>query len=463
MNSYVCRIHRLKSAPTKAVIMTTSLIQKLGCTHGTSVRVSCGNKQVITRIASVNRPGDAMYIPANIAHALALPSTLTTRVTFQNKTLRMGPVIGILTTGFTGSSLKPFGARTSLFKQFLAAGKEEGPVFFVFTPSMVNWQDETIAGWFIHYHPALKQYIWKADRAPFPDVVYDRVPNRKKELEPCVVQCKGRLLKHRHRIHWFNQGFFNKWNVHEQLYNHPLASYYIPETVRSPNVFKLKEMLNRHRMIYLKPSGGSLGLGIIRITYDPTYGYYCRYHALQTGRNVLKRFKSLDRLVQHLFPNQTGLIDRYIAQQGIRLIRHEDRPVDFRLHMHKNGKNEWKVVGMAAKVAGSGSVTTHVRTGGSVIPADTLFQMKYGEKGAEMRKKLEQSAKEIAVALEETTDGILGELGMDMGLDTNHHVWLFEVNAKPGRHIFYHPYLRAAGRESARYITEYSLKLADFI
>lgn len=52
---------------------------------------------------------------------------------------------------------------------------------------------------------------------------------------------------------------------------------------------------------------------------------------------------------------------------------------------------------------------------------------------------------------------------MDMGLDTNHHVWLFEVNAKPGRHIFYHPYLRAAGRESARYITEYSLKLADFI
>lgn len=464
MKSYVCRIQRLKSAPTKAVILTTSLLKKLGCTTGTSVRISCGNKQVISRIAVIhNKPGDALYVPPNVAHELALPTALVTRVSFQNKTLRLGPVIGILTTGFTGSHYKPFGGRTSLFKQFLTAGKEDAPFFFVFTPSMVNWRDETITGWFIRYHPTLKQYMWRAERTPLPDVVYDRVPNRKKELAPCVVLCKERLQQHRHRVHWFNQGFFNKWDVHEQLYNHPLASQYIPETVLSPNVSKLADMLKRYRMVYLKPSGGSLGMGIIRITYDPQHGYYSRYHTLQSGRNVLKRFKSLDRLLQHVFAKQTGRIDKYIVQQGVRLIRHENRPVDFRLHMHKDRKNEWRVVGMAAKVAGTGSVTTHVRTGGSVIPAEELFQTKYGKKATEMEQKLVRAAKAIAAALEETTVGTLGELGMDMGLDAYHNVWLFEVNAKPGRHIFYHPHLRTAGRESARYITEYSLKLADFI
>lgn len=464
MESFVCHIYRLRSAPATAVIMSPSLMKKLGCTSGMSVRFSCGNKEVITRIAVIrNKSHDVLYVSPFIARALALPSSPTIRITFRNKTVRLGPVIGILTTGFTGSSLKPFGNRTSLFKQFLTAGKEDGPLFYVFTPSMINWHDDSVTGWFVHYHPALKQYIWKPERAPLPDVVYERVPNRQRELDPSVVHCKERLLKHRHRVHWFNQGFFNKWDIHEQLYNHPLVSIYIPETVYSPSIAKLEAMLKRHKMIYLKPSGGSLGIGIIRITYDPKNGYFCRYHALQSQRNVLKRFTSLDKLIKSVFTSQSPRFHKYIAQQGIRLIRYENRPVDFRLHMHKDRRNQWKVVGIAAKVAGSGSVTTHVRTGGAVIPADKLFRSTYGDTGPEMRHKLEQAAKEIAVALEETTDGVLGELGMDMGLDTAHHVWMFEVNAKPGRHIFYHPDLRAAGRESAHYITEYSMKLADFI
>ncbi|WP_054948589.1 YheC/YheD family endospore coat-associated protein [Numidum massiliense] len=462
MNSYVCRLHRLRSAPTKAVVMTPAIMRKLGCTAGSSVRLCCGNKELITRIASIKgKKEEVIYLPASVAAELSLPPISAARVIFHNRTLRLGPVIGILTTGFTGSPLKPFGARTSLFKQFLVAGLADGPIFFVFTPAMVDWQNETVTGWFIHYHPAHKQYVWRAERTPLPDVVYDRVPNRKQEMEPSVVACKERLLNHRHNIRWFNQGFFNKWHIHEQLYNHPVASQYIPETIHSPRVKELQEMLNRHQMLYLKPSSGSLGLGIIRITQQAKGSYYCRYHSLQ--RNVLKRFTSLDKLVRYFFSQQATRMDRYIAQQGIRLIRHENRAVDFRLHMHKNACNEWKLAGTAAKVAGTGSVTTHVRTGGSVIPAHELFRMHYGSSGPQLQKKLEQAAVAIAQALEGTTPGLLGELGMDMGIDTHQRVWLFEVNAKPGRHIFYHPDLRSAGRQSARFITEYSLKLAEFI
>lgn len=464
MESFVCRIYRLKSGTAATLIMTPSLMEKLGCKNGSSMRLSCGNKEIISRISVItNQTGDAIFVPPPIATALALPTAPVSRLSFQNKTLRLGPVIGILTTGFTGSSVQPFGNRTSLFKQFLTAGREDGPFFYVFTPAMVNWRDETIYGWYIRYHPTLKQYVWKAERSPLPDVVYDRVPNRQSELHPSVVNCKNRLLQRQRRVHWFNQGFFNKWNIHEQLYNHPLVSGYIPETIYSPHISTLKEMLKRHQMIYLKPSGGSLGIGIVRITYDGQKSYYCRYYALQSQRNVLKRFASLEKLINYVFARQRTRFEKYIAQQGIRLIRYDQRPVDFRLHMHKGRNNQWQVVGIAAKVAGFGSVTTHVRTGGSVIPADELFQSIYGASGQEMRYRLERAAKEIAVALEETSDGTLGELGMDLGLDTDHRVWMFEVNAKPGRHIFYHPRLRSSGRESARLITEYSMKLADFI
>lgn len=74
-----------------------------------------------------------------------------------------------------------------------------------------------------------------------------------------------------------------------------------------------------------------------------------------------------------------------------------------------------------------------------------------------------RSAITIAETLEEQIDGTLGELGLDIGVDRNGRVWLFEVNAKPGRHIFLHPSLREAGRMSAKYITDYCLNLTNFI
>ncbi|GJM79748.1 hypothetical protein HMSSN139_22440 [Paenibacillus sp. HMSSN-139] len=57
----------------------------------------------------------------------------------------------------------------------------------------------------------------------------------------------------------------------------------------------------------------------------------------------------------------------YVAQQGIRLIEIDSCPIDFRFHMHKNGKNQWVVVGIGAKKAGKGSVTTHLKNGGSLL------------------------------------------------------------------------------------------------
>ena len=83
MNSFVCQIHRLKTAPTKAIIMTVPLMKKLGCTAGTSVRLCCGNKEVITRVVQINnKPGDAIYLPPSIASELALPSVSKTRIAF---------------------------------------------------------------------------------------------------------------------------------------------------------------------------------------------------------------------------------------------------------------------------------------------------------------------------------------------------------------------------------------------
>ena len=80
----------------------------------------------------------------------------------------------------------------------------------------------------------------------------------------------------------------------------------------------------------------------------------------------------LRKMIQHLFGKQPSSFHRYLVQQGIRLIRYKGRPVDFRVHMNKDRNGKWKVVGIGAKAAGSGSITTHVRTGGSLFPGQPI-------------------------------------------------------------------------------------------
>ncbi|MBN2908971.1 YheC/YheD family protein [Polycladomyces sp. WAk] len=459
MSSIICRILPLSNAPTEAVILTQPLMEKWGCNNGQSVKISLGNKMLITRVISIRRRAPIIYLPVATARQLSIPYFGEVRVTFQNRCIKLGPVLAILTTGFTGSITSPFGSRTQLFRNFLVAGQDEKPYFYVFTPEMIDWQRGVINGWFLrkdksgHYH-------WERLTSPFPDVIYERVPNRKSESLPHVQQCLNRL-KSLTDCRVFNQGFFNKWSIHELLHNHPLTAPFIPESALCPSINQIQEMLNRHQMVYLKPSGGSLGLGIFRITRHPTSGYYCRFR--EGDKNILHRFHSLDKLIQYYFGKQLHRFERYLVQQGIRLIKYEGRPVDFRVHMHKDKSGQWQVVGIGTKVAGFGSVTTHVRTGGQLLSTSTLMQKIFGDEEQYVKEAIHEASIRIAQVLEEQIDGPLGELGLDIGVDRNHQVWLFEVNAKPGRHIFLHPDLRDAGRKSARYITEYSLRLANFV
>jgi hypothetical protein len=454
MNSIICQTQLSHATPAKAILMSETLLNHFDFQHGQSIKVEIGNRSVITRVIATKATNTKIIFSPTIARLLALPYSGKIRVVVHNRTLKFGPVIGILTTGFQANIANPFGGRSSLFRSFIQAGESEKPIIYVFTPEMIDWQNLVVTGWYYQFGK------WRKYVSPLPDVIYERVPNRKTENLAHVQNCISRL-KTLTKCQIFNQGFFNKWSVHEWLYQDEETRQYIPETVLSPSVQTLQSMLEKYEMVYLKPIRGSLGLGIFRITYDPKKGYYCRFHG--GNRNVLHRFTTLRSLLAHYFRKNNQRFKGYLAQQGIRLLRVQNRPVDFRVHVHKDSTDQWKVIGIGTKLAGAGSVTTHVRTGGILLPTQQLFDKHFGEQSAHMLQSLEHTAITMSKVLEENADGPLGEIGMDMGIDQESRIWLFECNAKPGRHIFDHPTLREAGRQSAKCITDYSMRLAQFV
>jgi hypothetical protein len=216
--------------------------------------------------------------------------------------LHAGPVVGIYTAGITSHPQHPFGERTKMFAKFLMAASHTGVTCFVFGANHIDWERKTITGYLY------KKSGWSRALLPFPNIVYDRLPNRRIEELPVSIETKQKLQNE--GAIWFNPGFFDKWKVYEKLITDPSVQSYQPKTILSPDHDDIERLLNRYRNLYLKPTNGSLGNGIqqiIKQKYDPYF--YIRFRSQESNR--LRRYTSLKRLLRKQFPRGT---DGYMAQ-----------------------------------------------------------------------------------------------------------------------------------------------------
>jgi hypothetical protein len=449
MSLTTCTIHATQR-PERAVYVSGELARTLRLSGVKSVNIQLGSKSVSAVLRLVKKAGSHLYLPLTLVNALKLPKTGDCSVTSSTRgELRIGPLVGILASAVNNPT-NPFGSLTGFMRQIVETGTGT-TIPFVFSPRSVNWQQETIVGYFLQPSGS-----WVRKTVPFPDVIYNRLPSRVAEKGASNNNFKDRFV--RKGISLFNWSFFDKWDVYNLLKNDE-SNQFVPESFINPSAEQLKTMLEKHRFIYLKPTGGSLGIGIYRLTYTPKRGYFARYR--KNGQNVLIRFDKFEGLMNMLGTNR-GRLHKYVAQQGIRLIEIDNCPIDFRFHMTKNGNNRWVVAAIGAKKAGKGSVTTHVRSGGMLMTAEQVMRQVYGSKGEQVLQKAKESAVRLAEAIEHNYSRRLGELGFDIGIDQSESVWMFEANAKPGRSIFKHPSLKSADHESLSNIFDYCLFLSKF-
>ena len=128
----------------------------------------------------------------------------------ENQILFIGPLVGIFTAGFTPFPLRPIGERSNFFSKLLSVKKTVGALPFVFGEQHIDWEQGTMKGYFF------QENNWKIIEIPFPNVIYDRLPNRKSERNPKLIKVKERLQKD-YLIPWYNPGFFNKLDINERL------------------------------------------------------------------------------------------------------------------------------------------------------------------------------------------------------------------------------------------------------
>jgi hypothetical protein len=348
-----------------------------------------------------------------------------------------GPIIGILTVKRPGATT--FRGNRANFRDIIKMGKRLGLSVVVMTPDGLAEDRDVIQCY--TYSEQRKGTIgsaWRSAVLPLPDVVYNRVPDRKAEERPDVVRAK-KWLKER-GIPLFNNGFFNKRDLCQCLQGDPDTAKYLPRTAPLESLHQLRRWLTQHELLYVKPTDGKAGDGIIQIRYEGG-----RYRATyqQSGKRWHTVHRSRQKTAEAVWQRTRGR--EYLIQQGIYLASHAGCHFDLRLLLQKNRDGDWRVTGMGARIADADGITTHVPNGGQIDKAAKLLNASFGQtKGEELADRVKQSALRMAKTIERemTRDGgRIGEMSMDIGIAKDGNIWFFEANSKPMK--FDEPYIRA--------------------
>ncbi|MBX6352372.1 MAG: YheC/YheD family protein [Thermoflavifilum sp.] len=326
--------------------------------------------------------------------------------------LRATPVFAVL----AGSGRRLFRGCKPELAELLQYARRQGRLMYVVPAHAVR---ESV--WWHGYVRHRGQ--WRPLLLPRPQAVYNRIPFRNVERQPESQHAK--LLLRKLTIPMFNPGYFNKARLYEWLRADGLSRY-IPETVTDLNLTALTRLLRRHRSVYCKPAGGSIGQGILRV--DATGDGGVRVTHLEGGRSVSETLPTVDEAWAAVLRRRGP--GRYVMQAAVQPILWKSRPCDFRVLLQKCGTN-WHVTGIGVRVAAPGSITTHVPNGGSIERLEDVLRSAFQNGAQASKERLERTALILAEAIDRHYDGELGEMSMDLALDESGRVWFLEANSKP--------------------------------
>ena len=216
----------------------------------------------------------------------------------------------------------------------------------------------------------------------------------------------------------------------------------------------IKELLDRYSTVYVKPIYGNQGRHVFRIRYRRNKIAYQAH--LRRGKTVRASVSTTAELMDAL--KATGEKHSFMAQQGLILKKVEGRAADLRALVQRDRSGQWRLTGVGVRVGSRAGVVSNLHAGGRAAKIDVLVSKPDRRIKAEA---LEKRIEEIVLKVAETLgrQHLLGELGIDLGLDTEDRLWVIEVNLRPGRATFRQAGLIESWRRSGRAPLEFALHL----
>ncbi|WP_241740722.1 YheC/YheD family protein [Lysinibacillus sphaericus] len=298
---------------------------------------------------------------------------------------------------------------------YAAVAKAEGAQFFYFTPKSVDFEKRTIRA------KVYENGQWQEKTMPFPDVIYNAGSPEKLSVSKEIIE---RLKE---EIPFTTYSIGNKWNVMKRLKEaKEFEQYLIPsEIVKNADVFH--NFIHYYKRVVFKPIDGRKGKGIYFITKAGPKNFEVR----KDSTNTIYSKPQLDALLKEQLASGT-----FIMQPYIQSITKAGQVYDFRLHVQKNGEGKWVVTTVYPRIAPNGSIIPNINNGGFTNYLDPFLEQEFKEEAYNIRRMLEHFSLALAHHLDdiqmEKFGEVIDEIGIDVGLDQQQKIWMYEVNWRPG-------------------------------
>lgn len=291
-----------------------------------------------------------------------------------------------------------------------AVSKMEGVDFFYFSFGTVDMEKNTINGW------VYDKGEWFQQQRDLPDIIINSKSPKTQKQTKVWAYLKKRCL-------FTSYSVGNKVNIYQKIVKGKRFARFVIPFIIPKNGEEVISYFQAYKKMVIKPKRGSGGKGIIfleRIT--PT-----QYVLLNGDKEeTLKK----NELIPYL--DKLLLTKCYFIQAFINSSTKEGLAYDIRLHVQKNGKGEWETTLTYPRISGNKRMISNITSGGYRGELVPFLKDEFGEEYFNIKKLLDHFSISFSKHFESLYDKKFDELGIDIGIDENQKLWIYEVNWRPG-------------------------------
>ncbi|MEJ8305588.1 YheC/YheD family protein [Saccharibacillus sacchari] len=257
---------------------------------------------------------------------------------------------------------------------------------------------------------------WIAQARRLPDVVYDRLKERGLRRSEKAYE----RLAHIPNTHTRPAGSFNKLKAYELLSGDPaidphLIPYSLLESAESALDF-----IARHGQTVIKPSGGTKGSAIIVVQKEGEH-----YRIDDPVYSHLLNADQLSALLDGLAASKEMVLQKFIDS-----MTSENLPFHIRVHLIRDANDDFRIIGHMPYISTQQrhKVVNHHSNLRAFTQWHWFLPYQFPGREEEMDAKIDAFAYAAAARIEQRLEHRLWEIGLDLGIEQDGSIWLYEAN-----------------------------------
>lgn len=247
---------------------------------------------------------------------------------------------------------------------------------------------------------------------------------------PKVIDMTAFCVRHKEVVSYLRERSFLTDNLKHRLSkeklqevmseDEELSKYTIPSK-RIKEFDDIKKFIDEYGLVVVKPIYSRQGKGVYVLGKDNG--------KITIGAQREKKIISIGKLEKMYNDEIKGV--PHIVQKSMTSRNSNGDPFDCRIHLEKNSKGNWRVVNTSVRVGIGQSIISN-GDGSGRVKIKPFLQSNYADKWESIHEELNSFGLTLARKIEKVRKTELMTLGLDVGIDPEGNLFIFEANSAPG-------------------------------